>query len=277
MAWRRVSLLVAVAASSGVAWAQVLENLPLARTYGSGVHAYFAGDYDRSYDDLTAAIEAGSQDPRTRYFRGLAALRLGRLDEAEADFSEGADLETRALGGWSVSRSLERVQGHDRLRLERHRSRARVAAYQRDLDAERMRYSDTMGAQDDVRRRLRPTTIPAPSGAPVTNLFDGQPEVRSVPAAVEGEPLPAPGDATDPVAVPVEAEPGAEAGVDTLDPQPGMELPPAESANPFDANPAGEPVPSADVDPFGDGGFPPAAESAEPLEVESPAPVEPGQ
>lgn len=237
-------ILLAVVATCGVASAQVVENLPLARTYGSGVHAFFCGDYDRSYEDLTAAIEAGSQDPRARYFRGLAALRLGRLDEAEADFAAGADLETRALGGWPVSRSLERVQGHDRLRLERHRARARVAAHQRDLDAERIRYSDTMDAQDDVRRRWRPTTIPPPSGAPVTNLFEGRPQPEPVPVApapgAADEPLPAPRDAAAPGEDPVEEEPGIEPGVNPFEPQPNpepnMELPPAEeSVEPLEA------------------------------------------
>jgi len=226
--WCRAAVVVATAIISGVASAQVLETLPLARTYGSGVHAYFCGDYDRSYEDLTAAIEAGSQDPRARYFRGLAALRIGRLDEAEADFAEGADLEARALGGWSVSRSLERVQGHDRLRLERHRARARVAAHQRDLEAERVRYSDTFEAQEEVRRRLRPTTIPAPSGSPVRNLFEGQPEAESIPAAPPAarvdEPLPAPIDAVDPV----EKSGDSASGVDALEPQPGMEFPSVE-------------------------------------------------
>lgn len=229
-AWCRAVLVGATAIISGVGSAQVLETLPLARTYGSGVHAYFCGDYDRSYEDLTAAIEAGSQDPRARYFRGLAALRIGRLDEAEADFAEGADLEARALGGWSVSRSLERVQGHDRLRLERYRARARVAAHQRDLEAERVRYSDTFEAQEEVRRRLRPTTIPAPSGSPVRNLFEGQPEVESIPAAPPAasvdEPLPAPIDAVDPVEKSGDPAPG----VDAIEPQPGMELPPVEEA-----------------------------------------------
>ena len=124
VAWRGVVALVAVA--GGVTRAQTIENLALARTYGAGVHAYFSGDFDRCYDELTAAIEAGSEDPRALYFRGLAALRLGRLDEAEADFSSGAMLESRVIGGWPVSRSLERVQGHDRIQLERHRTRARV-------------------------------------------------------------------------------------------------------------------------------------------------------
>lgn len=143
------------------------ESLPLAAAYGQGVHAYFAGDYQRSYDDLSQAIAAGTPDPRAYYFRGLAALRLGRLDEAEADFSSGADREMAQSGDWRVGRSLERVQGGDRLRLERHRTRAKIVALQNDREAVRRRYSEIEDAQDDVlRRRRRPAAGPADVGNP---------------------------------------------------------------------------------------------------------------
>ena len=118
---------LAWAGASPAAAQSTIESLPLAAAYGSGVHGYFAGDYDRAYEDLTNAIEAGTMDPRAYYFRGLAALRLGRSDEAEADFTAGATRESEGMGAWPVARSLERVQGPDRLRLERHRTRARVA------------------------------------------------------------------------------------------------------------------------------------------------------
>ena len=135
-----------------------LPNLALDAAYGDGVHAYFAGDYIRAYDDLSQVIEAGTRDPRAYYFRGLAALRQGRDDEAEADFTTGAERESESLGNWPVSRSLERVQGADRLRLERHRVRARVVLLQRQREAERLRYSQIEEAQPEVLRRRRPVT-----------------------------------------------------------------------------------------------------------------------
>ena len=61
------------------------EDAAVARAMGSGVHSYFGGDYQRAYEDLTEAIAAGSGDPRALYFRGLAARRMGRIDEAEAE------------------------------------------------------------------------------------------------------------------------------------------------------------------------------------------------
>ena len=107
----------------------------VAAMYGSGVHAYYAGGYQQSFDSLSRVIRIGTADPRAYYFRGLAALRMGRRDEAVADFTKGAELEA---DGWSmrtVSRSLERVQGTDRLLLERSRNGARLALAQQQATA----------------------------------------------------------------------------------------------------------------------------------------------
>jgi len=136
------------------------EQQAIATSYGMAVHAFHTGDYQQSYDDLTNAIEAGSQDARAFYFRGLAALKLGRSDEAEADFAEGARLEADGRTTLPIARSLERVQGPDRLRLERYRARARVAVLQRAREAEALRYSRIREAQPDVLRRRRPESIP---------------------------------------------------------------------------------------------------------------------
>jgi hypothetical protein len=172
-----------------------IESLPLAAAYGDGVHAYFAGDYERAYEDLTQAIEAGTTDPRAFYFRGLAALRQGRTDEAEADFTVGADRESAGLGAWPVGRSLERIQGADRLRLERHRMRARVALLQRQREAEQLRYSQLEEAQPDVIRRRRPV---APRDADEGNVFEEQPAPAEQPEpAAPAEPMPEP-EATEP-------------------------------------------------------------------------------
>ncbi len=131
-----------------------VDSVPTQAVYGAGVHSFFAGQLGRSYDDLTNAIEAGSRDPRVYYFRGLAALRMGRTDEAEADFTKGAELEAdpQRLMVVDVARSLERVQGPDRLQLERHRTRARLVSQQQNRRASKRRYLDTMDAQDEVQR-----------------------------------------------------------------------------------------------------------------------------
>jgi hypothetical protein len=226
-----------------------IDSLPLEAAYGGGVHAYFAGDYARSHDDLSSAIQGGIADPRAWYFRGLAALRLGRTDEAEADFTEGAERESRDAGVWPVSRSLERVQGPERLQLERHRIRARVAALQRDREAVKRRYSGIEDVQPEMLRRIRPVErLPASKQNP---FADKPTPAESAPA--ESVPAPAEEPAADPLAAP--SEPAAEAA------EPAAEAaePAAEAAeDPFGGSEPAAEKPAAEADPFGGGGGAPA-------------------
>lgn len=297
----RAVLAVALAAASGMTSAvSAGDPLSISRLYGAGVHAYFSGDYLRSYDDLTAAIEAGSADPRPWYFRGLAALGLGRLDEAEADFSKAALIESEG-GAWPVSRSLERVQGYPRFQLERHRARARVATLQRVREFQAARIEENRAAQPAVQRNVRPSGQPSRSdGSP--NPFATGADAGSIPTkraeAPESIPNPTPPDPV-PVVPPAEKEPApsAPAAVDSpaaagtgLDPvmdQPAgaaegerVELPeggtaPADEsadkpAEP-DADTGGAPETPSQQPPAGD--EPAAADGAEPMAEEGVAPA----
>lgn len=237
-------LAVMVVAGSGLlatvrAEPVMTEVTALARAYGAGVHAYFSGDAQRAYDDLTQAIEAGTRDPRAWYFRGLAALKLGRLDEAEADFSTAATRETDAAGDWAVSRSLERVQGHDRLALERHRVRARVAGYEQRRQAVERRYSQIESLQTEMLRERRPEgTAPDPS-----EKFGGE----DIPAAPITPPS-APAESVEP------AEPTDGVREEPADEAPAEEMPAEETpAEPPMAEESPEPEavtePAADTAP----------------------------
>lgn len=184
----------------------------LAVAYGNGVHAYYAGDYQRSYDELSTTIEGGTQDPRAFYFRGLAALKLGRLDEAEADFALGANAEAAGRGNWPVGRSLERIQGEPRLQLEKHRVRARMAALQQRREAIVRHYSD-LEADPDAQRRRRPENLPGsprpveqPTATPAEETVTSPTGPRVGPMAEEDDaadekpaaPTPKPGKGDDP-------------------------------------------------------------------------------
>lgn len=217
------------------------DSLALANAYGTGVHAFYSGDLDRSISDLTVAIDGGTADPRAWYFRGLSAWRLGRLDEAEADFREGAEREASTVGSWPVSRSLERVQGTERLRLERYRTRARVAALERDRALIRRRYVEIEDAQPEVLRQRRPLPatpaddgvfaapaerVPAPAAAPVE-----EPAEPAEPAAEPDEPSAEPAERDEPV-LPAEAPAPAEAPFEDSAPaadEPQAEAPAAEA------------------------------------------------
>jgi len=214
--WRTGGLVAACLAAYGATAlaAPTIESLPLAAAYGSGVHSYFAGDYQRAYDELSQAIEGGTADPRAWYYRGLTALKLGRTDEAEADFSAAASREAEGTGNWPVAKSLERVQGCDRLKLERHRTRARVAQIQEDRRRGQVRYLDVERAAPEVLRTRRPL---------VERRID-----EANPFAERTEDVPAPADSEAP--------------------QPGWK-PQAEAI----PEPAAEPAPAAD-DPFAPSG-----------------------
>ncbi len=197
------------------------EPLAVASSYGAGVHAYFNGNYQTAYDSLTAAIEAGTLDPRAYYYRGLASIKLGKIDdEINGDFAEGSNRETMGRGGISVSRSLERVQGRDRQRLEQYRQRARVAAVQRDEAAIRQRYIGVQEAAPDVLRRRAPESIVTPAET-VTPPIPKPRAPAARPSQPKATPRPAPGRA--PVEPPAEDDPfsaGPRAGDDPFGDEP---------------------------------------------------------
>jgi hypothetical protein len=251
------------------------EVTALARAYGAGVHAYFSGDAQRAYDDLTQAIEAGTRDPRAWYFRGLAALKLGRLDEAEADFSTAATRETDAAGDWAVSRSLERVQGHDRLALERHRVRARVAGYEQRRQAVERRYSQIESLQTEMLRERRPEgTTPDPS-----EKFGGEdiPAAPITPPSAPAEPV-EPAEPTDGVREePADEAPAEEMPAEETPAEPPMaeESPEPEAVTEPEAapEPAADATPEAESTPDTDPADP-VVEDEKPMATED-APAEP--
>ena len=94
--------------------------------YGDGVHSYYAGNFQQSYNFLSRVVEFGTDDPRVYYFRGLSALRLGNQNNAADDFEKGAGLEAERGDSRTVSRALERIQGPTRMLLEESRTKARL-------------------------------------------------------------------------------------------------------------------------------------------------------
>lgn len=197
---------------------------------GAGMHAFHGGNYAESFQWLSDVIAAGSKDPRAYYFRGLAARRCGREFEAEADFLEGARLEALGEGGRNIGRALERVQGADRLLLERYRAKARTASASRDLEAAGRRYSTAAPEPDEsIFRRRRPEV----EGDDIANPAAPKREAAGEPAADDAF-----------VEEPAEAEPPMKAEAE----EPAAEAPAAggDKADPFGDDPfgagAGEPA-----------------------------------
>jgi hypothetical protein len=211
----------------------------LKQAYGLGVQSYFSGDYQRAYDELTDVVAAGSVDPRVLYFRGLSARKLGRFDEAEADFARGAVQEADNSGDWPVARSLERIQGQDRLALERYRVRSRIARAQaRDDDS----YSGLRISGESMERTKGPRGGPGSrsrSGADQGGRSDGRSETGDASVFGDPEEIP-PGGVSAPVDDPVnesraEAADGERAEEDSAEKAEDAEM----SEDPFPADAAG--------------------------------------
>ena len=127
----------------------------LGEIYGNGVHAFNAGDYAKANQDLSAAISAGSKDPRREYYyRGLVLARMGKTGEADADFKKGVATSNvrhrQFLPGEQVDGAHPR---RDRLALEQYRTAARMATFQRQQKERDMRYQGAKAGRtgDDSR------------------------------------------------------------------------------------------------------------------------------
>jgi hypothetical protein len=164
--------------------------------YGKGVHAYFAREYLKAHDELTRAIEAGSNDPRAYYFRGLALLQLGRPEQAEDDFNRGAQLEVKDTSRYyNVARALERVQGRPRHMLEKYRLEARVASLIETQKYQRARYEEQQRDMEKLAREQAqqpkasvpsesPSKPPSPDMSEQTPEAPWQPPLQPVPGSL---------------------------------------------------------------------------------------------
>ena len=202
----------------------VAQDAILGQMYGSGVHAYFTQEYRQAYDFFTSAINGGSVDPRCYYFRGLTYLKLGREEEAKADFEQAAKLETadvnQSFRVGSVGRSLERIQGSERQMLEGYRAQARMMAMQRAENLRKARY-------EEVQKQEKRVTLQQTEGAPAQGAAPGTP-IPPVDEPFKAGPAPSEKAAPEAPKTPVGAAPKA--------PAPGEE-------NPFDVGPAKETAP----------------------------------
>lgn len=226
---RRVVLgsLVTAATLVGGA-ARAVDSAVLSAVYGEGMKAFYAGRYPQAFETFSQAIEAGSQDPRCYYFRGLSQLRLGRAPDAKLDFEKGAALEGRDFDlFYNVSKSLGRVQGQERLMLEQYRAAGRKHAL---AEIEKIRFEyfrrftpkeEAVAGAATVSGEATASATPAAPTTPATpaaaadaaNPFGGQP-APTAPAtpAASGTPAANPfGGQPAPAAPATPATPGAPA------------------------------------------------------------------
>ncbi len=157
--------------------------------YGQGVRAYFNSDFKQAHSELTKAIDAGSRDPRAYYFRAFAAIKLGKVKDADQDFSAGAKFETVALNGRSVDRSIERIQGSTRVMLERHRVKVRAVAMEAAKIAAAAAAPDTVVATPKKETTVSKTSPAKTEPAKTTSTKSKSPKTtaQTRPPAREGK------------------------------------------------------------------------------------------
>ncbi len=244
------------------------ENL-LTELYGSGAHAYFAGRPQEAFQLLNTAIESGTQDPRAFYFRGLAYMQLGRPEEAQADFNQGATLEANQNGGlYNIDRSLERIQGQSRIAIETVRTRAKVEAYRRALEAARAVQSPASQPSPEPSRFVEPAES-GPAVPATDNPFEGTgvvpPPPMPQPSPAPSTPSPSPFEPTTPAtpapSAPAPATPATPPANPFEPTAPAPATPATPPANPFEPT---APAPAT-----------PAAPPANPFEPTAPAPATP--
>jgi len=124
--------------------------------YGKGVHAFFDRDYEGAVTILSKVEEIKSVDPRPYYFLGLAQLRQKKTELAKQSFKKAAQLEfgRRSLRDYAVSESLRRIQGNERMWIEKIRAEERENAQARERQLREMRYSrENAAARENLRQK----------------------------------------------------------------------------------------------------------------------------
>jgi hypothetical protein len=263
-----VGCLVTMIASSAAAESR--EWSDASSLYGRGVHAYFAGRLSEAETHLSEALARSPEDPRVFYFLALCRMKSGRMDEARSDMELGASLEAQHPGRLGVGTALQRVQGTERLTLEKYRRQALASAAE-SRRQERALVEQRAGNESDVLyeqvviplqeflnegdpRALSPEELKQRAASIDARRAPKLPP-QGVPAtAPAAEPDPFRDDAgapaTPPAAAPAEEEP-LEEDAFAEEEMPAEEEAPAETDE-ESAEPMPEDSPSSDEDPFGE-------------------------
>ena len=139
------------------------------RLYGSGVHAFFDGDFQEAVKLLAKVEELGSEDPRPYFFLGLAQRRLKLDDEADETFKKAAkfEWEGRSAADYKVSDALRRIQGKERLHIEKFRQQAKLDWEKTDDLRQQIRYGQEKDKDRSILAQLAtPSELPRPKQQP---------------------------------------------------------------------------------------------------------------
>ena len=141
---------------------------PLDEMYGQAVHSFFRGDSKSAEALLNEVIDAGSQDPRAYFFRGLCKSNVG-VDASNPDFEKAAQLEIDGKKVVNVGKALERIQGQARIAIEKSRSKARLASRAQLLEIQRTRYEEAQRGGGSAQAGI--IVPPRMDAAPIPSVF----------------------------------------------------------------------------------------------------------
>lgn len=219
---------MAAIATTGISTSAHAQDGAFTELYGYGVHRYYAGDYNEAQRVLNIVIEAGIEDPRPHYFRGLVAYQQGMEDAAKTDFEHAAELEARGKAVVNVSQALQRIQGPVRCDIELARLMARVAVAQEQRAKKQL---------DAANAQANPNIAKPPAGNAMPPAISG--DAPAAPAAPNTPPAP-PKDTVAPPPPDAQNDPFKD---DSAVPAPTA--PAAPAADPFGSAPAEPAAPAA--------------------------------
>lgn len=114
--------------------------------YSRGVQYFNQGRYGEAQQEFDLATGYAPRDARIYFMRGMSKMRMGASYDAESDFQIGASVEVQ-YGRGDVGVALQRLQGSERLMIERYRREAKktselLAATERESNS-----SNTSGSK----------------------------------------------------------------------------------------------------------------------------------
>jgi hypothetical protein len=222
--------------------------------YAGGVQAYFRGCSTDAESLFSRLAGADPNDPRAFYFRALSLMQQGRVDEARSDMEIGAQIEARVPARFDIGKTLERVQGPNRLLLEQYRSRARqIAMANPPLGSVRAPDTGVIRERrivplDEFSRQGEPQSFIAPQAPPETFAPRAPATTRPVPSPPAASPeasgnpfgddtTATPTSKTQPKAPPAKATPKTPPAAAPIPPQPQPTPPATKPAEDKQENP----------------------------------------
>ena len=160
----RVPRLMTFAAVALMASFATAQDRYLSEIYGEGVHAIYRGNSSAADRSLTQAINGGFEDARAYYFRGINKMLRGDTGGAESDIRMGAQQEVNGRGSYNIGLALARVQGPHRIRFEKIRRDALIAAQR--AKAFRAKNAPDNAYDRDYLREPKPNPVDVIPGVP---------------------------------------------------------------------------------------------------------------